>query len=182
MDATLAALLGATIGGILSVFASWIAQRVQSRTQWVVQEIKQRQQLYSEFIQSSVRCYADALQENDPDPGRLGALYGDIGQMRLHSSNAVVMEARKIVHRILKTYRDDNRNMYQIRDLLESDSVDLFSEFGDACREELAALNPHEARFLMRLSPSVDGASMQSETRSAESAVPERILSVDAVH
>jgi hypothetical protein len=154
MDATLAALLGATIGGILSVFASWIAQRVQSRTQWVVQEIKQRQQLYSEFIQSSVRCYADALQENDPDPARLSALYGDIGQMRLHSSNPVVMEARRIMHKILDTYRDDNRNRDQIRDMLESDSVDLFSEFGDACRAELAALNPHEARFLMRLSPS----------------------------
>ena len=62
MDATFAALLGATIGGMLSVLASWIAQRVQSRSQWVVQEIKQRKQLYSEFIQRSVRCYADALQ------------------------------------------------------------------------------------------------------------------------
>src|SRR5215510_13828798 len=110
MDATLAALLGATIGGILSVLASWLAQRVQSRTQWVVQEIKLRQHLYSEFIQGSVRCFADALQENDPDPGRLAALYGDIGQMRLHSSDAVVLEGRRIVHKILETYRDTNRN------------------------------------------------------------------------
>lgn len=76
MDATLAALLGATIGGILSVIASWIAWRVQSRSQWVVQEIKQRRQLYNAFIQRCVRCYAGALQENDPDPGRLAALYG----------------------------------------------------------------------------------------------------------
>jgi hypothetical protein len=151
MDATLAALLGATIGGVLSVVASWIAQRVQSRSQWVVQEIKQREQLYSEFIQRSVRCYADALQENDPDPGRLAALYGDIGQMRLHSSAAVVLEARQIVHTILKTYQDANRDKDEIRDLLESDSVDLFSRFGNACRGELANLYPHEAHFLMQL-------------------------------
>jgi hypothetical protein len=153
MDATLAALLGATIGGLLSVLASWIAQRVQSRTQWVVQEIKQRQLLYSEFIQGSARCFADALQANDPDPGKLSALYGEIGQMRLHSSDAVVREARQIAHTILKTYHDPNHNKEEIRDLLESDSVDLFSSFGDACRTELAGLNPHEARFLMRLGP-----------------------------
>jgi hypothetical protein len=150
MDATLAALLGATVGGMLSVLASWIAQRVQSRSQWVVQEIKQRQHLYSEFIQGSARCYADALQENDPDPGRLAALYGEIGQMRLHSSDGVVLEARQIAHMILQTYHDANRNKAEIRDLLDSGSVDLFSRFGDACRAELAGLNPREAHYFMR--------------------------------
>jgi superfamily I DNA/RNA helicase len=150
MDATLAALLGATIGGMLSVLASWIAQRVQSRSQWVVQETKQRQRLYSEFIQGSARCFADALQENAPDPGRLAALYGEIGQMRLHSSDAVVLEARQIAHMILQTYQDVNREKEEIRDLLDSGAVDLFSRFGDACRAELAGLNPHEARYLVR--------------------------------
>jgi len=142
MPATLAALLGAFIGGILSVIASWVAQHVQSRTQWVVQEIKQRQRLYSNFIQGSARCYADALEQNDPDPGMLASLYGEIGQMRLHSSDAVVSEARAIAHEILRTYHDPNRNKEEIRDLLESGSVDLFSRFGDACRAELDRLHP----------------------------------------
>jgi len=146
MDSTLAALLGAFIGGILSVLASWIAQRVQSRSQWVVQEIKQRQHLYSEFIQGSARCYADALEKNDPDPGMLAALYGEIGQMRLHSSDTVVVEARAIAHKILQAYHDPNRNKGEIRDLLESESVDLFSRFGDACRAELDRLHPNEPR------------------------------------
>ena len=153
MDATLAALLGATIGGILSVLASWIAQRVQSKSQWVVQEIKQRQQLYSEFVQGSVRCYADALQENSPDPGRLANLYGEIGRMRLYSSEAVVIEAYQIVHTILQTYRDPNRNREEIRDLLDGGSVDLFSKFGDACRAELALLSPHGPHKLGQMQP-----------------------------
>lgn len=153
MDAALAALIGATIGGILSVLASWIAQRVQSKSQWVVQEIKQRQQLYSEFVQGAVRCYADALQENDPDPGRLANLYGEIGRMRLYSSEAVVVEAYKVVHTILETYRDRNRDRGEIRDLLESDSVDLFSKFGDVCRAELAVLSPHELHEFVRMKP-----------------------------
>ena len=146
MDSTLAALLGAFIGGILSVLASWIAQRVQSRSQWVVQEIKQRQHLYSEFIQGSARCYADALAENDPDPGMLATLYGEIGQMRLHSSERVVVEAHEIARQILRTYHDPNRTKAEITELLESGSVDLFSKFGDACRAELDRLHPNEPR------------------------------------
>lgn len=146
MGPTSAALLGAFIGGILSVLASWVAQRVQSRTQWVVQEIKQRQRLYSNFIQGTARCYADALEQNEPDPGMLATLYGEIGQMRLYSSEAVVAEARAIAHKILQTYHDPNRNKEEIRDLLESGSVDLFSRFGDLCRAELDRLHPHEPR------------------------------------
>jgi hypothetical protein len=153
MDATLAALLGATIGGILSVFASWIAQRVQSKSQWVVQEIKQRQQLYSDFVQGTVRCFADALQENEPDPGRLANIYGEIGRMRLYSSEAVVNEAYAIVHRILQTYQDPNRNREEIRDLLDSGAVDLFSKFGDACRVELGELGPHQPHMFGRMRP-----------------------------
>lgn len=151
MNATIAALLGATIGGILSVLASWIAQRLQSRSQWVVQEINQRQRLYSEFIQGSVRCYADALQENEPDPGRLANLYGEIGRMRLYSSAAVVDEAYKVVRIILETYHDRNRDRSEIRDLLEGGSVDLYSGFGEACRAELSQLSPIEPHIFRRL-------------------------------
>ena len=153
MDGALAALLGATIGGFLSVLASWIAQRVQSKSQWRVQEIKQRQLLYNEFLQASVRSYADALQQNAPEPGGLANLYGEIARMRLYSSARVVSEAHKIVRTILQTYHDANRNREEIRDLLESDSVDLFSEFGSACRAELARLSPHEPHRFGRLSP-----------------------------
>ena len=44
------------------------------------------------------------------------------------------------MRRILKTYADPNRTKAEIRDLLGSYSVDLFSDFGDACRTELAQL------------------------------------------
>jgi hypothetical protein len=140
MDATVAALLGAVLGGLLSVLASWLAQRVQSRSQLVSQEIQRRQLLYSEFVQATARCYADALQENEPDPGRLANLYGEIGRMRLYSSDAVIHEANRIAHEILKAYSESNRSKAEIRDFLASNSVDLFADFGDACRVELARL------------------------------------------
>ena len=145
MDATLAALLGAVIGGLLSVLASWLAQRVQSRSQLLVQEIKRRQTLYNKYVKSAACCYADALQENEPDPGSLSELYGAIGQMRIQSSEAVVVEANKIAHRILEMYRDRNRTRGEIRDFLDSGAVDLFNDFGNACRAELAQLEPIQA-------------------------------------
>jgi hypothetical protein len=143
MDSTIAALFGAVIGGLLSVLASWLAQRVQSRSQLVTQEVRRRQQLYSDFVEASACCYADALQQNDPDPGSLAKLYGEIGRMRLFSSDSVVREANVIAHKILEAYADRNRTRMEIRDFLAMDSVQLFADFGDACRAELARLQPH---------------------------------------
>lgn len=142
MDATFAALLGALIGGSLSVLASWLAQRVQSRSQWLSQEIKQRQMLYSEFVSAASCCFADALQESDPATETLARLYGEIGRMRLISSEPVVKEANAIAHLILETYAEDNRSKGEIIDFLAHDSVDLFSDFGNACRMELVQLQP----------------------------------------
>ena len=142
MDSTLAALLGAVIGGMLSVLASWLAQRVQSKTQWLTQEIQRRQTLYNEFVEGASCCFADALQQNDPDPGSLAKLYGEIGRMRLQSSSAVIHEATLIAHKILEAYADTNRSKGEIREFLAHDTVDLFSDFGDACRAELARLQP----------------------------------------
>ncbi len=157
MDSTLAALLGAVIGGGLSVLASWLAQRVQSRSNWLAQEIKQRQQLYSDFVEAAACCFADALQESDPDTVTLAKLYGEIGRMRLISSEPVLREANALAHKILDAYADTNRTRAEVRDFLAHDSVDLFSDFGDACRAELVRLQPLrvgiEGPVMFRITP-----------------------------
>jgi hypothetical protein len=139
---TFAALLGAVIGGLLSVLASWLAQRVQARSQWLVQEIKQRQHLYSEFVEAASCSFADALQQDEPQTANLAKLYAEMGRMRLVSSDAVVKEANLIAHKILETYAAANHSGAEVRDLLSRDSIDLFSAFADACRAELAELEP----------------------------------------
>jgi hypothetical protein len=165
VDSTLAALLGALIGGALSVLASWLAGQVQSRSQLLAQEIKQRQQLYSEFVAAASCCFADALQENEPDTAALARLYGEIGRMRLVSTEPVVKEANKLAHKILDTYADDNRSKTEVRDFLAHDSIDLFSDFSDACRAELVRLQPHrmvqEGPLGYRLMPLPEGPAPQ---------------------
>jgi len=140
MDATIAALLGAVIGGMLSVLASWLAQRIQARGQWLAQEIQRRQQLYGEFLDTAVRGYADALLRQEPDGAMLAKLYAEMGRMRLHSSPEVIQEGLVISHKILEAYCDPDRTILEIRDLLANDSLKLFEAFGDACRAELDAL------------------------------------------
>ena len=83
MNSTLAALLGAIIGGLLSVVASWLAQQVQSKSQWLTQEIARRQLLYSEFLDAAVCAYADALQHDQIDTNAVAKLYSEMGRMRL---------------------------------------------------------------------------------------------------
>jgi hypothetical protein len=159
MNATVAALLGAVIGGLLSVLASWLAQRVQSRSQLISQEIQRRQLLYSEFVQATACCYADALQENEPDPVSMANLYGEIGRMRLYSSDPVLKEANRIAHQILQTYGGPNRTKAEIRDFLASDSFDIFADFGDACRVELAGLQMRGVAYgpsMFRLMPTAE--------------------------
>ena len=145
MDGTLSALLGAVIGGSLSAFASWQSQCAQTRSQWLTCETQRRQQLYSDFVEFAVHCYADALQRTAPKMRRLARLYSALGHLRLHCSEAVVSEAYHVIHRVLDAHGDTNRSREEIRDLLAADSIDLFSDFGDACRAELARLQPHPA-------------------------------------
>ena len=142
MDSTLAALLGAIIGGLLSVVASWLAQQVQSKSQWLTQEIARRQQLYSEFLNAAVCAYADALEHDQIDTRAVSELYGEMGRMRLNSSEPVLLEAYKIVHKILETYKDTNRSSSEVGDLLSRDAINLYTDFSDACRAELLQLQP----------------------------------------
>jgi oxalate decarboxylase len=72
MDASvisaLAALLGAGIGGLTSVLASWLNQHTQARAQWLAQDKTRRQELYKEFIEEASRSHI-AMKPTLSSPG-----------------------------------------------------------------------------------------------------------------
>ena len=90
MDASiitaLAALAGAAIGGLTSVGASLLAQRMQAHAQWIAHERLRRQELYKEFIEEASKCQAHALLNDKPDISALAVLYSKIGRMHAVSS------------------------------------------------------------------------------------------------
>jgi hypothetical protein len=105
----LAALAGAAIGGLTSVFASWLAQHAQARAQWVAQDKLRRQELYKEFIEAASKCYVDALQHDEADIPALVELYVRVGRMRILSSPKVVDSAELVTRTIVDSYLVPNK-------------------------------------------------------------------------
>src|ERR1700686_1366681 len=68
----LAALAGAAIGGLTSVFASWLAQHAQARAQGVAQDKLRRQDLYKEFIEAASKCQPSRRLDTSQDPILIG--------------------------------------------------------------------------------------------------------------
>jgi hypothetical protein len=144
MDASaitaLAALVGAAIGGLTSVSASWLTQRIQARTQWLAHDIMRRQDLYKEFIEEASKCYVHALQHDEADIPTLVGLYAKLGRMRVLSSPQVLKTAEQIEQKIVDTYLAPDKTFLELRDMINSGSYDLLREFSVACRTEFEAL------------------------------------------
>jgi hypothetical protein len=138
----LAALTGASIGGLASVLASWLLHQRQVRFQWAEQEVNRRRELYKEFIEDASKCYVDALQHDTGDIPALVALHAEIGRMRILSSPAVMASAEKVRRKILDTYLEPDKSFPELRELVRAhgDSFDILREFSETCREEFAAL------------------------------------------
>ena len=138
----LAALTGASIGGLASVLASWLLYQRQVRVQWVEQEVSFRGGLYKEFIEDASKCYVDALQHGTGDIPALVALHAKMGRLRILSSPTVIASAEKVREKILDTYLEPDKSFAELRELVRTneESFDLLREFSETCREELAAL------------------------------------------
>ena len=144
MDASaitaLSALLGATIGGLTSLLATWLTQRRQLRAQWLEQDLLTRQELYKEFIEDASRCYIHALQHDEADIPGLVSLYGKLGRMRILSSPKVLQAAEEIERKIIDTYLAPDKTFLELREMVHSGKVDVLYAFSTACREEFDAL------------------------------------------
>jgi hypothetical protein len=140
----LAALLGAAIGGLTSVLATWLTQRTQVRAEWIAQERVRRQDLYKEFIDEATRCYVDALQHDEPNIESLVNLYARISRMRVQSSPDVATEADVVVRKIVDTYLGPDKSFVELRQMLADDSLDILGRFSAACRAEFETLRAQQ--------------------------------------
>ena len=148
MDASaitaLAALLGATIGGLTSLTASLLTQRTQVRAQWIGQELLRREDLYKDFIATASQCYIHALQHGEPDVPGLVQLYGQIARMRVLSSPPVLAAADEVGRKVVDTYLAPDKTFIELREMVRNRSLDHFQEFSTAARAEFDALRGRE--------------------------------------
>jgi hypothetical protein len=128
----------------MTVFASWLSQHAQARTQWIAHNLVLRQELYKEFIEQSSKLYIHALQNSNADVVALMGLY-ELNRMRIVSSAAVVESANRMLKKIVDTYLEPNKTFPELRQMSDSGMVDPLRDFSEACREE----------FHLRSSPSL---------------------------
>ena len=136
----IATLLGAATGGLTSVLATWLTHRTQARAQRLEQDALRRQGLYKEFIETAARCYVHSLQNAEADIPGLVDLYAKIDRMRILSSTKVVQVAERFAQKVVDTYSEPNKSFVELREMNNSNSVNLMREFSTACREELEVL------------------------------------------
>jgi hypothetical protein len=138
----LAALTGATVGGLTSGISNWLNLRNQLRAQWLLHEKSRRQILYRDFIEEASKCYIDALQHAKADiPGLVG-LYAKLSRMRALSSKPVVHCAEDVARKILDTYLEPDKSFVELRQMAIDGTIDLLQGFSDACHDEFEELRP----------------------------------------
>ena len=132
----LAALAGSAIGGLTSLGASWLTQRVQVTAQRVAQELNRREELYKDFMDEASAAFADALERSELDVAKLVRLYALVSRMRVVSSERVVEQADAVMRTIMETYHAPNRSLRQVAEEAEPSALDPLRGFSDACRAE----------------------------------------------
>ncbi len=136
-----AALAGSAIGGLTSLTASWLTQRIQVRTQQIAHDIARRDDLYKEFIEEASKLYADALEHDKADTSKLVRLYALVSTMRVLSTPAVIARADSVMRAIIETYFAPNITFRDLSETLKkNEAMDPLREFSEACREELRTL------------------------------------------
>jgi hypothetical protein len=132
-----AALAGSAIGGLTSLASAWLTQQRQDRVARLSRNKARRQKLYRQFIDEASKLYADALVHDQADASALVKIYALISRMRILSSSAVVKKAEAVVRVIVDTYFTPNRTFPELRDLMNSHTIDPLRAFSEECREEL---------------------------------------------
>src|SRR6266516_3323874 len=100
----LAALGGATLGGLTSFATSWTTLRTQMKAQRSANSKSNRQKLYKAFIDDAAKTYGDALIHDKLETTGLIDLHALVSRMRIVSSQPVIESAIKVVKVKSDTY------------------------------------------------------------------------------
>jgi len=136
----LAALGGAFIGGLTSFATSWLTQQRQAKAQQLAHQLTKREELYRVFIEEASKLHADSLVRETPEVSQLVKLYSMMSLMRVISSTRIVQDADKVIRTIVNTYTGPNKTFPELRDMVNSGTIDLLRDFSEACRDEIRRL------------------------------------------
>jgi hypothetical protein len=81
---------------------------------------------------------ADALDDQKDDAADLVKLFALLGRIRLVAPPTILTAAERTFDTIVETYLGPNRSMHEVLDDVRRGGFNFLTEFGEACRQELA--------------------------------------------
>jgi hypothetical protein len=60
--------------------------------------------------------------------------------MRILSSTKTVESADQVARTIVNTYLEPNKTFFQLREMVNSSTIDMLRDFSESCREEFRTL------------------------------------------
>src|SRR6185503_6979122 len=140
----LAAITGAFVGGLTSLASTWMGERSRHRRELLQREIARRETNYSEFIELASKLYVASathrIDDDDAEVAGVVSLYAVLSRIQLFASDQVIMEAVKVIDRIVKQYGDDNLSAEELRMSTVKTRDDPFIAFSGICRHELQGI------------------------------------------
>jgi len=141
ITSALAALLGASVGGLASLASTWIGERSRNRRDLLQGEMVRRESTYSEFIEKASHLYAESathgIEDDKAAVSGLVSLYAVSSRIRLFASDRVILQADNVVDRMIPQYGNENISAEQLRTSALERKEDPLKEFSITCRREL---------------------------------------------
>jgi len=121
-----------------------MGERSRHRRDLLQREIAKRETAYSEFIERASEIYVASathrIDDDDAEVAGMVSLYAVSSRIRLFASDQVIMEAEKIIDRIVRQYGADNLSAEQLRMSAAEKRDDPLKAFSVICRFELQDL------------------------------------------
>lgn len=143
-----AALLGALVGGGVSLAATVYKERMQHRLQRVTAEVTRREAVYADFVMSASHLFLSAYVRDDIAlNGDEQRLIGLINRMRLFAPQEVLASAEAVLKSIVNIYLKPRVELRQlaIEALAEGPRPDPLLPFSLICRSDLDGLRDSTA-------------------------------------
>lgn len=140
----LAAIMGAFVGGLTSLANTWVGERSRHRRELLQREIARRESAYSEFIERASKIYVASathrINDDDEEVAGVVSLYAVLSRIQLFASDQVIIEAEKVIDRVIRQYGDDNLSAEQLRMSVLEKRDDPLKAFSVICRHELQGI------------------------------------------
>lgn len=128
------AILGSSVGGVISYFASRSTKVLEWKHELAERELRNKEELYADFLAELMRLATWSVDNKGMNLKDLDKASGLLARIELHASGAVTSLARKMISHVLGMHAGQRGKKEKTK---EGSFLDLRKEFVSACQDDL---------------------------------------------